>query len=394
MALAPLRPTLLANGITVRKESGHAQGTRDRRVHLSSRPHRVRRRRHRDGSQRPAHGQQQPLARVHRRGTGHDAVGDQGRGTEGGHRVGGQAVADDGHRRKDDRHRPRGAGDGAVHAHPRARGDGRLHLRPDGHLHGEARNAEVAAGGRRRHEQRGVRRNRPDDQAAGAERRPAGLDQRDRAHECAQHEPAGFADQPVRDRGRDRPPPHGGRVRDPRGRRGAPESGDRPLVRARSRSSRRLPRCRWHSSPTPPLDSEGRREAALAHYGKCRKRDPRAARRLPVAAAGRMPAWKPSTRHGSARSKRPSARSRPVPEDACPFWEPGGAALVGRCAFEELDVAADAALATWLLELRERLASAESTAAAAKPTASSATCSTTRPSRTVYSGSSSPRSRA
>jgi len=52
------------------------------------------------------------------------------------------------------------------------------------------------------------------------------------------------------------------------------------------------------------------------------------------------------------------------PEGACPFWEPGGAALAGRCAFEELDVAADAALATWLLEIRERLASAESTAAA------------------------------
>jgi hypothetical protein len=54
------------------------------------------------------------------------------------------------------------------------------------------------------------------------------------------------------------------------------------------------------------------------------------------------------------------------PEEACPFWEPGGPALVGRCAFEELDVAADASLATWLLELRERLASAESTAAAAE----------------------------
>jgi hypothetical protein len=52
------------------------------------------------------------------------------------------------------------------------------------------------------------------------------------------------------------------------------------------------------------------------------------------------------------------------PGRACPFWEPGGAALVGRCAFEQLDVAADAALATWLLELRERLATAESTAAA------------------------------
>jgi hypothetical protein len=52
------------------------------------------------------------------------------------------------------------------------------------------------------------------------------------------------------------------------------------------------------------------------------------------------------------------------PEGACPFWEPGGAVLDGRCAFEELDVTADPALAKWLLEIRERLASAESTAAA------------------------------
>ena len=51
-------------------------------------------------------------------------------------------------------------------------------------------------------------------------------------------------------------------------------------------------------------------------------------------------------------------------EGACPFWEPGGAALAGRCAFEALDVAADAELAAWLLEIRERLGSAESTAAA------------------------------
>jgi hypothetical protein len=52
------------------------------------------------------------------------------------------------------------------------------------------------------------------------------------------------------------------------------------------------------------------------------------------------------------------------PEGACPFWEPGGAALDGRCAFETLDVGADAALAGWLFEIRERLASAESTVAA------------------------------
>ena len=49
---------------------------------------------------------------------------------------------------------------------------------------------------------------------------------------------------------------------------------------------------------------------------------------------------------------------------ACPFWEPGGAALAGRCAFEELDIEADPGLAAWLLEIRERLASSESTVAA------------------------------
>jgi len=57
-------------------------------------------------------------------------------------------------------------------------------------------------------------------------------------------------------------------------------------------------------------------------------------------------------------------RHEACPQGACPFWEPGGAVLDGRCAFEELDVMADAALAGWLLEIRERLASAESTVAA------------------------------
>jgi hypothetical protein len=57
-------------------------------------------------------------------------------------------------------------------------------------------------------------------------------------------------------------------------------------------------------------------------------------------------------------------RLEACPEGTCPFWEPGGAVLDGRCAFEELDVTADAALAGWLLEIRERLASAESTVAA------------------------------
>jgi hypothetical protein len=48
------------------------------------------------------------------------------------------------------------------------------------------------------------------------------------------------------------------------------------------------------------------------------------------------------------------------PEDACPFWEPGGAALGGRCAFEQLNITADSALAAWLLEIRGRLEAASS----------------------------------
>ncbi len=53
-------------------------------------------------------------------------------------------------------------------------------------------------------------------------------------------------------------------------------------------------------------------------------------------------------------------KSEACPEDACPFWEPGGAVLGGRCAFEQLDITADASLAAWLLEIRGRLETAGS----------------------------------
>jgi len=53
-------------------------------------------------------------------------------------------------------------------------------------------------------------------------------------------------------------------------------------------------------------------------------------------------------------------KAEECPEDACPFWEPGGAALNARCAVEELGVAADADLARWLLEIRGKLAAASS----------------------------------
>ena len=51
-------------------------------------------------------------------------------------------------------------------------------------------------------------------------------------------------------------------------------------------------------------------------------------------------------------------RPEPCPEGACPFWEPGGAALAGRCLFEEFVIPADAHLAARLLEIRERLGAA------------------------------------
>jgi hypothetical protein len=47
-------------------------------------------------------------------------------------------------------------------------------------------------------------------------------------------------------------------------------------------------------------------------------------------------------------------------EDACPFWEPGGAALDGRCAFEQFGLPADADLASWLLDIRRQLEAASS----------------------------------
>jgi len=51
-------------------------------------------------------------------------------------------------------------------------------------------------------------------------------------------------------------------------------------------------------------------------------------------------------------------KEQACPGETCPFWEPGGAALGGRCAVEQLGVAADAELARWLLEIREKLAAA------------------------------------
>jgi len=48
-------------------------------------------------------------------------------------------------------------------------------------------------------------------------------------------------------------------------------------------------------------------------------------------------------------------------ETTCAFWEPGGAVLHGRCAFERLDLGGRAEIAEELLRIRTLLDSAEST---------------------------------
>lgn len=43
------------------------------------------------------------------------------------------------------------------------------------------------------------------------------------------------------------------------------------------------------------------------------------------------------------------------PEAECPFWEPGGAVLAGRCALDEVDLAGRGDVARELLCVRDRL---------------------------------------
>lgn len=50
-----------------------------------------------------------------------------------------------------------------------------------------------------------------------------------------------------------------------------------------------------------------------------------------------------------------AGRERVCAEGACSFWEPGGSALDGRCAFERLDLAGRPSLVSELLRLRDVL---------------------------------------
>jgi len=43
------------------------------------------------------------------------------------------------------------------------------------------------------------------------------------------------------------------------------------------------------------------------------------------------------------------------PEARCPFWEPGGAALEGRCALDRIDVDGRPDIASWLIRIRTEL---------------------------------------
>lgn len=53
-----------------------------------------------------------------------------------------------------------------------------------------------------------------------------------------------------------------------------------------------------------------------------------------------------------------AGRKVACPEDACAFWEPGGAVLEGRCVLTEIDFRSEPGLAEWLLEFRDALAAA------------------------------------
>jgi hypothetical protein len=50
-------------------------------------------------------------------------------------------------------------------------------------------------------------------------------------------------------------------------------------------------------------------------------------------------------------------RAGTCPESGCPFWEPGGAVLPGRCAFEQIDLAGRSDVAGELLQIRALLES-------------------------------------
>ena len=61
------------------------------------------------------------------------------------------------------------------------------------------------------------------------------------------------------------------------------------------------------------------------------------------------------TQPPQCRMASSAGRPEDCPEDLCPFWEPGGAVLPGRCGFEQIDLADNPDLAGFLLRIRHAL---------------------------------------
>ena len=66
----------------------------------------------------------------------------------------------------------------------------------------------------------------------------------------------------------------------------------------------------------------------------------------------------PDRSHRSCRLHAELGHAEACPEAGCAFWEPGGAALAGRCAFELVDVTGRTELAELLVDIRSALESA------------------------------------
>jgi hypothetical protein len=62
----------------------------------------------------------------------------------------------------------------------------------------------------------------------------------------------------------------------------------------------------------------------------------------------------------SCRLEQFAGHDAPCLSARCPFWEPGGAVLAGRCAFDRLDLGGRPQVASELLRVRRLLESAVS----------------------------------
>jgi hypothetical protein len=60
---------------------------------------------------------------------------------------------------------------------------------------------------------------------------------------------------------------------------------------------------------------------------------------------------------GACQLEQATGQAGSCPERACAFWEPGGAVLPGRCAFDRLDLSGRPEVAAELLRIRALLES-------------------------------------